>query len=200
MTGIILAGGQNKRMGKDKALIEIGGKRVIEWVYKTLEQVCNEIIVVANMPLKFLHLPVRIVTDIIPYQGPLGGIFTGLFYTTEFPAVVLACDLPFVSASFLNFLFSQWEDKLDALIPQTPDGHQPLCALYGKDSLPVFESQLKRGDLRLYQALRKVRKRYLSPELVSSADPSGLNFFNLNTPQDLARAQKLWQKTHSQRA
>jgi molybdopterin-guanine dinucleotide biosynthesis protein A len=197
MTGIILAGGKNKRMGVEKAFLDVCGQRVIDRVYGSLKAITSNIIIVTNSPLLYQQLPARIVTDLIPHQGPLGGIFTGLFYTTSFPALVLACDLPFVTSEFLKFLLSYWNESLDALIPKTPDGHQPLCAIYGKGAIPVLEVQLKRGDLRLYQALRRLKKQYLLPETIAQVDPEGRTFFNLNTPSDLLLAQRLCAKKHT---
>jgi molybdopterin-guanine dinucleotide biosynthesis protein A len=197
MTGIILAGGKNKRMGAEKAFLEVCGQRVIDRVYGSLKAITSNIIIVTNSPLFYQQFPARIVTDLIPYQGPLGGIFTGLFYTTSFPALVLACDLPFVTSKFLEFLISCWDERLDALIPKTPDGHQPLCALYGKGATAVLEAQLKKGDLRLYQALRRLKKRYLLPETIAQVDPEGQTFFNLNTPSDFHLAQRLCAKKYT---
>ncbi|MCD6319159.1 MAG: molybdenum cofactor guanylyltransferase, partial [Candidatus Desulfofervidaceae bacterium] len=133
----------------------------------------------------------RFVTDLIPYQGPLGGIFTGLFYTTHFPALVLACDLPFITQDVLKCLLSHWEEGLDALVPLTPDGHQPLCALYDYKAMQVFQRCLEKGDLRLYQALKYLKKKYLPPQIMQTVDPQGKAFLNLNRPEDIEQAQKL---------
>ncbi len=197
MTGIVLAGGKNSRMGVEKAFLKVCGQRIIDRVYASLKPITPHIIIVTNRPLLYQQFPARIVTDLIPHQGPLGGILTGLFYTTSFPALVLACDLPFVTTKFLEFLISYWDERLDALIPKTPDGHQPLCAIYGKGAMPVLEAQLKRGDLRLYQALRRLKKQYLLPETIAQIDPGGRTFFNLNTPSDFLMAQKLCEKKHT---
>ena len=195
MTGIVLAGGKNIRLGTNKALLEICGIRILDRIYEVFKAFFLEIILVTNEPLLYTYLPVRIVTDILPHKGPLGGLFTGLSYTNSFPAMVVACDLPFLKPKLIKLLLNNWESNLDLLLPVTPDGHQPLCALYGIRALDVIKQQLAKGNLKISHIFGYLKKKILPPEVLAQVDPDFRSFFNVNTPADLALAQEVCKNT-----
>jgi molybdopterin-guanine dinucleotide biosynthesis protein A len=191
MIGIILAGGKNIRLGTNKALLEICGIRILDHIYEVFKVFFSEIILVTNEPLLYRYLPVRIVADFIPNKGPLGGLFTGLSYTNSFLAMVVACDLPFLKSNLIKLLLNNWESHLDLVLPVTPDGHQPLCALYGIKALGVIKQRLAKEDLKISHIFRYLKKKILSPDILAKADPDFRSFFNINTPADLTLAKEL---------
>lgn len=197
MTGIVLAGGKNIRLGTNKAFLEICGVRILDHIYGVFRTFFSKIILVTNEPLLYTYLPVRIVTDLLPNKGPLGGLFSGLFYTNSFPAMAVACDLPFLKPNLIKFLLDNWESHLDLLLPVTPDGHQPLCALYGIRALGVIKQRLAKGDLKISHIFRYLKRKILSPEVLAQVDSDFRSFFNVNTLADLALAKELCKNGNS---
>ncbi|MCX5820100.1 MAG: molybdenum cofactor guanylyltransferase, partial [Deltaproteobacteria bacterium] len=106
MTGVILSGGKNRRMGENKAFLRIEGERLIDRTVRLFRTVFQEVIIVTGSPLDYLDQQATIVTDILPEKGALGGIYTGLFYATEEHAFVTACDMPFLNRAFLEYMVS----------------------------------------------------------------------------------------------
>jgi len=197
MTGIVLAGGKNIRLGTNKAFLEICGIRILDHIYEVFKAFFSKIILVTNEPLLYTYLPIRIVTDLLPNKGPLGGLFSGLSYTNSFPAMAVACDLPFLKPNLIKLLLNNWESHLDLLLPVTPDGHQPLCALYGIRALGVIKQRLAKGDLEISHIFRYFKKKILSPEILAQVDSDFRSFFNVNTPTDLALAKELCKNGNS---
>jgi len=191
MTGVILSGGKGSRLGCHKSFIKIGGIPIIKRILQVLNQFTSEIIVVTNEPLLYIHLQVRIVTDLIPFKGPLGGIFTGLFYTTSFPAFVVACDMPFVSPKVISFILSQWEENLDVVVPSDDKGYHPLFALYGLNSQKIFKKQLLQGNLAIHKTFKYLKRKIIPLSAFKQIDPNNKSFFNLNTPEDLKIATEI---------
>ncbi|MFH1091104.1 MAG: molybdenum cofactor guanylyltransferase, partial [Pseudomonadota bacterium] len=101
ITGIILAGGESRRMGRSKAFLEIGGQPLVARVVSTMVKVCREVMIVTKNPLDYLDFDLKIVRDLVPGQGPLGGLATGLFYAHYDWALAVGCDLPFLQAALL---------------------------------------------------------------------------------------------------
>jgi molybdenum cofactor guanylyltransferase len=186
MTGIILAGGRNLRMGKNKAFLTIQGERLIDRTHALLVQLVEEIFLVTNSPLDYLDLKVRTVADLLPGKGSLGGIYTGLFYATASHALVVACDMPFLNRPLIQYL-QGLAKGYDIVIPRTPDGLQPLHAIYSQRCLPFMEELLQRDNLRILDFFPKVKKREVLPEELLPFDPELKSFMNINTPEDLAR-------------
>jgi molybdopterin-guanine dinucleotide biosynthesis protein A len=197
MTGIILAGGKNLRLGTNKAFVKICGKRILDHIYEVLKAFFSEIILVTNEPLLYTYLSVKIATDILPDKGPLGGLFTGLFYTHSFPAMVVSCDLPFLKQNLIKLLLDNRAPHLDLVLPITPDGYQPLCALYGIRAFDVIKQQLAKGDFQISHIFRYLKKRTLSPKTLSQVDTDFRSFLNVNTPADLALAKQLCEKSNT---
>ncbi len=186
MTGIILSGGKNARMGKNKALLEVGGERLIDRTVSLFRSVFREVIIVAANPLDYLDQETVIVTDILPERGALGGIYTGLFYATEEHAFVAACDMPFMNRTFLEYMASQ-ADGYDIIVPAPPDGLQPLHAVYARRCLPAIRNLLDRNRMQIKEFYPGHRLLKIPPEVLRSYDPAGRMFINLNTPDDLLK-------------
>ncbi len=190
VSAVILAGGQSRRLGMNKAFVEINGQPLIQRVLDVVLPLANDCIVVTNEPASFAHLPVRVVGDVYPGKASLGGIYSGLLAARGSHAVVVGCDMPFLSGPLLAYMIAQAEGY-DLLIPQYDGFLEPLHAVYGKHCLPRMEALILAGCLRISHLLREGRIRYITAADIERFDPARLSFFNINTPEDLARAHKL---------
>ena len=191
-TGVILAGGQNKRFsGMNKAFISVGGKRILDRTYEIFDSLFDEIILVTNDPLKYLEWDLRIVSDIFLYRSSLTGIHTGLFFTNNFYTFITACDIPFLKKELVETIINNIETGVDVIIPETLNGMEPLCAVYSKRCLKPVENNLIQKELKIEQFFKNVRVKKLSENILREKDPDLISFFNINTPNDLARAKKI---------
>jgi molybdopterin-guanine dinucleotide biosynthesis protein A len=186
MTGIILSGGRNTRMGQNKAFLRVGGERLIDRIVSLFRLVFQEVIIVTADPLDHLDQETVIVTDIIPDRGALGGLYTGLFYAAEEHVFVAACDMPFMNRTFLEYMVSQ-ATGYDIVIPAPPDGLQPLHAIYARRCLPSIRNLLGQNRMQIREFYPGHRLLKIPPEVLDSYDPDGRMFLNLNTPEDLLK-------------
>jgi molybdopterin-guanine dinucleotide biosynthesis protein A len=198
--GAILAGGGATRFGgKPKGLELVGGKRILDRLADTLEAALGEPpLLVANAPDAGSWRPdLRTVSDVRPGFGSLGGIYTAVVLGPA-PVVCVAWDMPFVSAPLIQAL-AEGLDRYDAMLPQSDGrrGVEPLCAAYGSRCREAIESSLETGDLRAVGFHDRIRPGILSLKQVRAyADPD-LLFFNVNTADDLAKADQLWRRRAS---
>ena len=192
ISGVILAGGKSTRMGRDKAVLEIGGKRLIDRLVEGLQQIFPEVIIVANTPGLYENLGVRVVPDLIPDKGSLGGIYTAATIASHPWAFVMACDMPFFNPALIQYLGSLIDDW-DAVAPYTDDW-EPLYALYAKTCLPYMERQVHSDNLKIARFFSHVRVRRVGIEELEPYDPQGLSLFNMNTPEEFARAEEWWRQ------
>ena len=187
MTGVILSGGKNTRMGENKAFLKVGGERLIDRTVRIFRELFEQVIIVTVSPLDYLDQPAAIVTDILPDKRALGGIYTGLFYSLDEHAFVAACDMPFLNPDFIRYMLSLAPGH-DIVVPEMPEGLQPLHAVYSRRCLPVIRGLLERDRLKItgfYPGHRFVR---VPAETICGFDPEGRMFLNLNTPEDLRAA------------
>ena len=192
VTGVILAGGQNTRFsGTNKALIRVGEKCILDLIYSVFSDIFEEIILVTNDPIQYLEWDLNIVTDLFPIRSSLTGIHTGLFYMTASYAFFAACDIPFLKKGLVETILSHIEPGVDIVIPETSKGLEPLCSVYSKKCLKPVEHQLVKRDLKIRQVFQKVRVKKLPETILRENDPDLISFYNINTHDDLARAQYL---------
>jgi molybdopterin-guanine dinucleotide biosynthesis protein A len=189
MTGMILAGGKNLRMGQNKAFLKIQGERIIDRIKRIFVDLFDEVLLVTNSPRDYLDLNLRTVTDLYREQGALGGVFTGLFHASFPHAFVVACDMPFLQPALISYLAGM-SPGYDIVIPRTEDGLQPLHAVYSRKCLPFMEDLLCRGRLKILDFFPRVKKKEVPAEEIIPFDPQMVSFFNLNTPEDLSRIQE----------
>jgi molybdenum cofactor guanylyltransferase len=188
-TGIILAGGKNTRMGENKSFLEIDGERLINKPLAIFRQIFAEIIIVTNDPLSYIEFAdAAIVTDIFKGKGPLGGIYTGLFYTKNDYAFVCPCDMPFLNKDFIEYLLAQ-TGKYDVIVPETAEGYQPLHAVYSRNCLPSIKRLLLMDKLKITGFYRDMRVLAISEEQIRPFNEDGRLFQNLNTPAELEKVQ-----------
>lgn len=187
-----MAGGMNSRFsGKNKALIHIGEKRILDRIYGVFTVVFDKIILVTNDPIQYMEWDVDIVTDIFPIRSSLTGIHTGLFYADTQYAFFAACDIPFLKKELVELLLDNVEPNIDIVIPQTSNGVEPLCSVYSKRCLKPVEEQLEKQYLKIQRIFKKVRVKKIPEDMLRSVDPSLVSLSNINTPDDLARAKQV---------
>jgi molybdopterin-guanine dinucleotide biosynthesis protein A len=181
VTGVILAGGRARRFsGRNKALLEIEGRRIVDRQLAALEAVTVEQVIVANDAADYRGLGVAVMPDSVADAGPLGGLYTALQASLRPRLLVLACDLPFIDAPFLRFLVER-APEADAVVPRTGDGLHTLSAVYARRILPVVAARLTAGRLAMHELLAEIMTVVLEPEELAPYDPQGRLLANINT-------------------
>jgi len=191
-TGVILSGGLSSRYdGTEKALLQVGGIRILDHIYDIYNQLFEEIILVTNSPQKFLEWDLLIVSDIFPIRSSLTGIHAGLFYMTNPFAFISACDTPFLKKKMVETVIGKIEPQIDIVMPETSAGFEPLCAAYSKRCLDSAQYHLEQKKLKIIKTFRKSRIKTISEKVLCEIDPDLRSFFNINTPEDLKRAEEM---------
>ena len=190
-TAIILAGGKNTRIARNKAFIQLStGETILQHTMNILQEIFPEIIIVTNQKDAYLEFNVQVVEDLIKESGPLGGIFTGLCYSTFKHNFVVACDMPFTKPTLIKLLLEKSE-TYDVVIPEIDGEVEPLFALYSKNCIPVMFEHLQKQNLKMREILGKLQVKRIGAEEIDRLDPEHLSFFNINTEEDLKRAESL---------
>ena len=189
-TAAIIAGGRARRLGGlTKGDLVIDGKRIIDRQLSVLGHVAEHILIVSDDHHSFRTLGLRVCADLIPGVGPLGGLYTALVRSPTTQTIVVACDLPFLTVSFLRHLVTR-TGGADAAIPRTAAGTQPLCAVYHRSCIEPVRAQLERREFRVSALRDAVRVTDIGPSEVAPFDPDGTLFFNVNTPDDYRGASR----------
>jgi molybdenum cofactor guanylyltransferase len=184
VSAIIQAGGQSRRMGRDKALIDYQGRPIIAHVIETLRALADDIVIVSNRSDLYSSFGARVVADYDPPCGPLGGLAAGLQALNTELALVVACDMPFLNVNLLRWLIDL-ADGYDAVVPQSGTEFEPLHAVYRRDCYHPIEQRLQRGERRVISFFADVRLRPVPEVEWRLLDPGGRSLINLNTPDDL---------------
>ena len=180
-------------MGQDKALKTFLGRPLIQRVIERLTPIADEIIVTTNRPEDYLFLNLPLFTDLKPGRGALGGLYTAITSASHAFVAVVACDMPFASASLIETAGRLLvEEEVDVVIAKTEEGYEPLHALYRRETcMPAIESALEADQWKVIAWFPKVKVRVLSSEELKLSDPSGLAFWNVNTPEEFTKAERL---------
>lgn len=192
ITGVILAGGQSKRMGANKAFVRLNGKPLISYALNALEKITPNILLSAGSEsIHYKNLPV--VEDIYPGCGPAGGIFSALSFSETNLNLILSCDMPFVSSGLLKFLVNEAvENPADVILPVDENGQwQTLCAVYSKSIMPQLEKAVIQKKLMLKKIISKTNYRLIPIEKFRELYLPN-TFYNINTPDELCESEKLW--------
>ena len=199
VSGIVLAGGMSRRLGRNKAVELFGDEPLIRRVIGRLSQVAQQTVVVVADAQQASALPLpdsaKVVLDIYPGGGSLGGIFTGLTGADGEWGVVVACDMPFLNLDLLGHMLTL-RDGYDAVVPVLDGRPEPAHAVYSKACLPYIERRLQANDLKIARFFDEVRVKYLSQHEIEQRDPTHLSFLNVNTQEDLDRALSLVAEGH----
>lgn len=191
-TVAIMAGGKSSRMGRNKALIKIGQQTILERIIeRTADLGQHQTLLVTNTPEVYADFGLDMVSDVLPDCGALGGIYTALHYSTvpysTVPyTVVIACDMPFVSADVLRLMLSYRADY-DAVVPTVGGYPQGLHAVYSQNCLPSIRQRLELGKLKVSAIYDNLRVKYLDETAIAPLDKQGLALSNINTPDDLEK-------------
>jgi molybdopterin-guanine dinucleotide biosynthesis protein A len=173
-------------MGINKAFIEIDGVPIINRICDLFKELFQEVIIVTNGKDVFSDFGSKIYSDLIPDKGALGGLYTGLFFSTFYYSFCVACDMPFIKKSLVQFLIKSIEDE-DVILPQTKDGLQPLHAIYSKKCLDPIKTTIDEGKLKIIDIYDRVKVKIVEENGFLSLDPLRESFINVNTPEELSR-------------
>lgn len=187
MNGIILAGGENRRMGTDKAFLVIDGRPMVEHILAVFNELFKNTIVVTNTPDRYRNYDVEVTSDALDIRGPLTGIYSGLLRSTDEYNFVAACDMPFLSPGLISYM-GEIAAGQDAVVPQFDGFLEPLHAVYRRGILPLMETQLRKQDRRIRGLFDHINVRYLVEEEIVRFDPLKRSFRNLNTPKEYKEA------------
>ncbi len=193
MTSIVLAGGKNLRLGRIKALEIIDSKSLIERAVERVELVSNQILVVASQGQLTLpdNCKAKILVDLYPGKGPLGGIYSGLLASESSHSLVVACDMPFLNIKLLHYMIGLCQD-FDVVVPRVGEEKlEPLHAIYSKNCLDSMKTLLEQNQLKIDRFFNTVNVRYIERAECQKFDPELLTFFNINSRADLKQAIKL---------
>ncbi|PYM78108.1 MAG: molybdenum cofactor guanylyltransferase [Candidatus Rokuibacteriota bacterium] len=190
VTGVVQAGGKSTRMGgRPKALIQLGGRSIVERVVAALTPVVDDVLVVTNTPELYAFLGLPMVADVYPDHGSLGGIYSGLSAAGEI-AFTVACDMPFLHPEVVRLVVARAGEG-DVVIPRVGEQYETMHAAYGKACLPHIEERLRAGRLRIVGFFDRVRVVEIGEaEIARFRDPA-VAFMNVNTPDELERARAL---------
>ena len=189
LTAFVLAGGKSTRMGREKATLELGGRTLLERALELASAVAAEALIVG--PRAEFELYGRVVEDVYPGQGPLGGIHAALWASPTELNLILAVDTPFLEARFLEYLVEQArESGAVVTLPRTADGFHPLAAVYRRAFRETAELALQEGRNKIDALFAEVETRIVEAEELERFAFAPAIFENLNTPQDVERARK----------
>jgi len=186
VTGILLAGGKSRRMGEDKRYLVVGEQTLLERGLGVLRSMFHEVLVVIAQDSAPLDIDARVVRDLVPDCGSLGGIYTGLTQATSPYIFAVACDMPFLNQAVITH-FTNRRDTADIVMARLATRLHPMHALYGKGCLPAMEQMIVARQLKIQELVShaSLRVQYVTEADLLSIDPSWRSFHNVNTPEDL---------------
>ena len=192
-TGVILAGGENSRFARrNKAFIKIKDKRILDRINGVFKELFKEILLVTKDPLPYIQEDIQIAADLFPIRSSLTGIHAWLFYATTPYVFFAACDTPFLQKEMVETILDHIEPGSDVIIPQTEAGLEPLCAVYSKNCLSIAERYLVHNKLKISRVFQRTNVKKIPEKVLRLKDPNLISFFNINTPDDLATAEKMF--------
>lgn len=201
LTVCIQAGGRSSRMGEDKALKPFLGRPLIQRVVDRLSPIADELIATTNRPADYSFLNtstssahrLHLFSDLKPDRGALGGLHTAIASAAHPIVAVVACDMPFASAGLLEAMGRLLvEEEADVVIARSEGGFEPLHAVYRRATcLPAIESAIDADQWKVISWFPQVKVRVLTDEELYSLDPDGLAFWNVNTPEEFAEAERI---------
>ncbi len=193
VTGVLLAGGMSRRMGRDKRFLELEGATLFARALSVLDDLFSEVLVsVADALPEGSEVRHRVVTDLIPNCAALGGLYSGLSLATHPRVFVAACDMPLLSAPVIRAMVER-DPRADVVMARLPQGLQPMHAVYSKRCLPYLEAMARGGNLKIQEMAQQqgLVIRIVPEDELRAMDPQALSFLNINTPADLEFARKL---------
>lgn len=193
LSGVVLAGGQAGRLqGQDKTKLKFGHRTLLERTLETLEPICDEKIISSNNMETYNNC--KVVPDRNKGQGPLGALYSCLLAARNPYLLIVATDMPFITTVALQKL---WQERngFDVVIPKSPDGMQPLAALYSRECILPIQSQLEQGNLKIRSFFSEVRVKVINCQDFPDIYHKNI-FLNINSPADLQKARSLYSQTN----
>ena len=180
-------------MGEDKALKTFLERPLIQRVVERLSPVADELIVTTNHPDDYAFLKLPLIADLKPGRGALGGLYTAIASASNPIVAVVACDMPFASATLLEAATRlMLEEGADVVIAKSEEGFEPLHAVYRRETcLPAIEAAIEADQWKVVAWFPQVKLRVLTSDEIKRYDPSGLAFWNVNTPEEFAKAEEI---------
>lgn len=183
-SGVILSGGLCSRHGgRNKALIAVGGEKIIDRIYQVMKGIFDDLIVVTNEPDVYEHLDVKIVKDIYPCRSALTGLHAGLNAAENTHAFFTACDAPLIKKELVELMLENYHSDYDVLVPETKAGMEPLFAVYSKRCLPFIEHHLEQNNFKIRDVYKYLNVNNVDEETLRGKDDELISFFNINTPE-----------------
>ncbi len=192
VTGILLAGGKSRRMGEDKRYLVVGEQTLLERGLSVLRSAFQEVLVVIAQDSPSLGVDARVVRDLVPDCGSLGGLYTGLIQATTPWIFAVACDMPFLNQAVIA-QFTSRRVAVDIVMAKLAGQLHPMHALYGKRCVPIVEQmiQARRFKIQGMVSQSPLQVKYVTEEDLFTLDPSWRSFFNVNTVAELEEARHL---------
>lgn len=191
---IILAGGKSLRLGHDKILEKVGSSSLLEQVISRIDSLSKDIIIVTAEERTFPqfkgHPKIKVISDIYPGRGSLGGIYTGLVTSKTNHNIVVAADMPFLNQGLLRYML-EVSDGFDFILPRMNTFFEPLHAIYSRYCIEPIESLIKRERKVIIELFDYVKVKFIETEEIDKFDPEHLSFFNINTKDDLELAKRI---------
>jgi molybdopterin-guanine dinucleotide biosynthesis protein A len=197
LTGYVLAGGASRRFGSDKALAELGGKPMLARMLEAAGEGVVQGPFVVGETTKYGRFGAPCIEDRWPGEGPLGGIVTALLHARETARrgdwnLVLSCDMPFLTAKWLNFLVQRAaESTAQAVLAHSEQGPEPLCACWRTDAVESLREGFERGVRKVTDGIALLRAEVLDGRDWKRFDSAGRLFWNMNTPRDYEEARRI---------
>ena len=194
--GYVQAGGASRRFGRDKALVGFGGRTMLAQTTGLLASVCGEVIIVAAEG-QYPDVPVPLLADRWPGQGPLGGILTALQSsalrgTESIWNLIVSCDMPFLTRDWLEFLCQRAErSAAQVAVAESANGLEPLCACWKTTSMPSVQAAFDSGVRKVSDAMKRLPMEVLDVSVWKRFDTKGRLFWNINTPADYEEAKRI---------
>jgi len=186
VTGLILAGGASRRMGVDKAFLEIDGVPLIERIHRVLAPLFAEVLIAAGAPAPERGpFPARVLHDDTPGQGPLGGLVAGLKAARTPWVFMVACDMPSLDPKVIARIVEARAEGLLAVVPESPGGPESCHALYARAALPVIEAAMAEGERAPHRLFHRLHAHLIPKAEIAAIDPTFRSLANLNTRDDL---------------
>ncbi len=185
----VLAGGASRRMGANKSLVELEGKPLVQHVLEHVRPLNAPILLVTNQFDLYRRFQVKMVADVIPGKGSLGGIYSALMHSTSPFTLCVACDMPFLNPDLLSYLVSL-RTGFDAVVPMLDGQPQGIHAVYHQRCAKPIRELMDRNELRISGIFNHLRVRLVGEPAIRAYDPELRSFTNLNTPEELARVRR----------
>jgi len=185
----ILAGGKSKRLGEDKVNTMIGDESLLELMIRKVSEVFENVVIISRRDSKLPDTGHKVLYDLIPESGSLGGVYTGLVKSPSYYNFFLSCDMPFIEKPFIEKMISE-NRNYDILLPREGGNYQPLHAIYSKACIPCVRELLASGNLKIIDLFSKLNVRYIEKISWESYDREKRMFLNINTLQDLEFARE----------